>query len=94
MENKINLNIAFYAREDWERLLSISIDKNKLENSWEKWYENYRKAKIEFLAQVIITYDVRVSLDELIEFCKQRNLKIDGAARSRFVAGKKVNYGL
>ena len=93
MKKQIKLKAAFYAKNDWERLLLISDDRDKLEDTWEKWYANYLKAKKDFLNSGIVLNEVRVNIDELIQFCKKNNLKIDGAARSMFAQQKEDNYG-
>lgn len=84
----ILVGIAVYRKEDWQRLLEISADKDKLEDTWKDWKHEYNKIKKNFKKMGIKSVDIVVDIDELISYCKKSGLRIDADARSRFAADK------
>jgi hypothetical protein len=82
------LGVAWYRPEQWDRLLEISSDRGDLEDTYSEWveaasmaFENARKAGINVIK-------VEVDAEELVEWCRSRNLPLNGNSRSRFAAEK------
>lgn len=84
----LNVNIGYYKKEDWNRYKEIMEDKGKLHDSWYAWNMDFKKAKKKLRKQGIRVNEVIVNLDELVKFCKEKELIIDGKARSMFVQQK------
>ena len=82
------VNIAYYEKKDYDRFLSIIDDRENAHDTWEEWFLGFLKAKEGLASQGIYAKDVTVDLDELIKYCADRKIKINGAARSEFVMGK------
>ena len=82
------IGFAWYRPEDWQRLLDISDDRDKMENTYEEWLdqaeESFRKARDAGI-DVIKIY---INLDELTAWCAENNLEINSYSRSNFVTHK------
>jgi hypothetical protein len=86
-----SINLAYYNKKDWKRFLEIIDDREQQHDKWEDWHKDYLKAKNGLLEKGFIVNDFQVDLDELIKYCKTFGLKIDGKARSRYVAKGGLN---
>lgn len=84
----IELKMAFYRKEDWNRFLDSVDDKDNMYETWKEWHESYLKGKRMFIEKGFKVYDVEVDINELIEYCKLRGIKNDSKARSEFVSNK------
>ncbi len=77
--------MAYYREQDYSRLLSIVSDREKMHNSWHEWHQEFLSVKRRLSQSGLIVQEYEVDLDELIRFCFQKGLPIDGNARSQFV---------
>lgn len=82
------LNIAYYKKEDWDKFLDMVDDRENLHDNWEEWHKTFLKTKKDLEAEGLFLKVVEVDLEELRIYCHMRSIKIDGNARSRFVAKK------
>jgi hypothetical protein len=80
------INLAYINKNDWKRFLEIIDDRDQHHDNWEDWHKDYLKAKDKLTKKGFSVNDFHVDLDELINYCKKLQLKIDGNARSRFVS--------
>ena len=79
-------NLAYIRKVDWTRFLEIIDDPEKQHEKWEDWHKEYLKLKNSLIIEGFSVNDFEVNLDELINYCKRKKIKIDGKARSRFAA--------
>lgn len=79
------LKIAYYKKEDWNRLLLIIDDKESMHDSWNEWHLAYSKTKNELIAKGFQVVDVEINLDELVNYCEAKGAKNTGKTRSQFV---------
>ena len=86
METK--LGVAWYRKEQWERLRSVSSDRDGLETAFEEWEESAKRKFNELRIAGNAVEKVDVDVEELVTWCKGRGMEIDGKARSHFVADK------
>lgn len=82
------INLAYYERKDWDYFLSIIPDREKMHESWDDWYQSYNKLKIFLISQGLQVRDITVNIQELKKYCWERNIPMDGKARSQFVQEK------
>jgi hypothetical protein len=82
------VNIAYYEKKDWEYFLSIISDKENMHDSWDDWYKDFIKLKTNLVSNGFLVRDITININELIEYCNERNIKIDGKARSQYVQTK------
>ena len=81
-------NMAFINKKDWDYFLSIISDREKMPESWDDWYKNYMKLKLELVSHGFQVRDITIDFRDLINYCDERNIKIDGKARAQYVQSK------
>jgi hypothetical protein len=82
----MQLGIAWYSREVWERLHEIADDRDKLDDTHEDWERQVLKT---FHGLEAIGRQVRkvpINIEALIAWCRERKCHIDMAARSEYVS--------
>lgn len=84
----IEIKLAYYQKKDWKRFIKIIDDRENLHDTWYDWHKAFEITKRNFINQGFGVIDIVVNLDELIEYCKLRGIKINGKARSQFVQAK------
>jgi hypothetical protein len=84
----MEINIAYYRRKDWKKLLELIADRESMHDTWNEWNKSYLKTKLEFTNNGFIVNDIIVDLRELKKYCSTRDMKIDGKARSQFVSNR------
>jgi len=82
----MEVNLGYYRKKDWKKLLRMIDDRANMHNSWAEWYKSYLKAKDGLISQGLAVNDLVVDLNELRQYCSNRGLKIDGKARSQFIS--------
>lgn len=83
-----HVNLAYYRERDWDRLLSIVYDRESMHNTWHEWHQSFNKTKKELKLTGLTVNEFEVNLDELIKYCFENGMLIDGKARSQFVANR------
>lgn len=79
------VGIGWYKKEQWEELRRVSVDKEKLEETWEQWAQNAERTMIHLMQQGHHVEKVTVEVPALLAWCRERNRPCDGAARATFV---------
>jgi hypothetical protein len=80
--------IAWYSQDQWELLRQVVTDPWNLENTYEEWLSHAEKALQDYTKPGTKTRRVRIDVEELVGWCKSKNLSVDGESRSRFTAEK------
>ncbi|MEW6350614.1 MAG: hypothetical protein AB1646_16250 [Thermodesulfobacteriota bacterium] len=80
--------VAWYRPEQWHRLLEVSADRHELEDTWAEWYANATKFVLRMRSLGVKLLPFHVDVEELVRWCKERGLPIDGGSRSELVAQK------
>jgi len=82
------IGVAWYRREQWDRLLEISSDRDELEDTYDEWQamaeENLRK----LVQHGYALRKVDIDVEELLSWCNSQNRSVDGDARSEFTVVK------
>ena len=84
------VNLAYYEKKDWGYLLSIIDDREIMPEEWDDWFKQYTKLKAQLIAKGFFVREITINVSELIEYCNERKIKINGEARARFVQLKQV----
>ncbi|MFB6264696.1 MAG: hypothetical protein ABEL76_13890 [Bradymonadaceae bacterium] len=87
-ETEVVTGIAWYDKEDYERLRRISADSQELSDTWEEWREGARETMRKLVASGRRVEKVPIDLDELQAWCAKNLRPVDGEARSEFAAEK------
>ena len=85
------LGIAWYRADQWQRFRAIAADKDALHDTYTEWETAATEKLRELRALGIAAQPVLIDVDELVRWCHDHDLAIDGAARSQFVAEKVRN---
>jgi hypothetical protein len=81
----LEIKMAYYRKEDWERFISIIDDKESVHSSWYEWHEEFNKSKQDFEKIGFTVHKTILDLDKLIDYCKKLKLKNTGKTRSQFI---------
>ena len=83
-----HIGVAWYRREQWDRLLEISSDRDELEDTYDEW-QAMAEANLRKLAQHgYVLHKVDIDVEELLRWCNSQNRSVDGGARSEFTVIK------
>ena len=84
----INLAIAWYRATQWSLLKSVVADPDVIEDTYLEWLEvaEARVAELEELG--LEANKVDVDVEEMVAWCKTRDMPLDGRARAQFVGVK------
>ena len=82
----VNLAVAWYKPEQWSRLLEISADSDELETTHAEWLSLAEKALKNLTTQGLGVAKIEVDVEDLLSWCRERDLPINGENRSRYAA--------
>ena len=80
--------VSEYPKEDYLEIYKHSVDKDQMEETWEAWKENKDQKVKEMKTDGRNTIDVIVYAEELIRYCRENGLELNGEARAQFVSVK------
>ena len=78
--------IAWYKPNQWQRLREIAEDRDELEATHEEWEILAEKALKDFAAKGLPVTKITVDTEELLPWCNERGLKVNGKSRSQYAA--------
>ena len=87
-DSEYRIAYAWYRREQWALLRGASVDSDCLEEFYDDWLPFAEKSFKQRKADGLDIHKVDVDVEELIEWCREKNLPLDGAARASFAATK------
>jgi hypothetical protein len=82
------VGVAWYEPDQWQQLLAVSVDRDKLEETYAEWVQDAEKVIKELRRQGVQVVKVRVKIDELVAWCQRQNISVNGEARSQYAAYK------
>lgn len=80
--------VAWYSPEDWHRLREVAADPEVLETTYEEWVATANSTLREIRDAGLSAEKVQVDIDELISWCEEQGLALDGRARAHYAAEK------
>jgi hypothetical protein len=83
---KSRVGIAWYFAEEWQSLRDSAADRDVLETTYEEWVQVFEKGLRDLAAAGVAAERVEVRVADLRTWCLKHNRRLDGAARSEFVA--------
>ncbi len=87
-KEKVVTGVAWYRPEQWKLLREVSADVEDLEETHSEWMAAANKALRILREEGASFVKVDVDVEELLNWCREKGVKIDGAARSEFVLYK------
>lgn len=85
-KENINTGIVWYTEVDREKMKKISVDSERLENSFQEWEEMALKTLTDMKVAGIIGEKVFIKAEEFLIWCKIYSLPIDASSRSKYVS--------
>lgn len=82
--NNIIVRVATYSKAEYLELLALSDDRDQMDATWEEWTKSKNKTVKNLRKQGLRVEEVEVRLTELVLFCRERGLKINGKSRAMF----------
>jgi hypothetical protein len=79
------VGIGWYKKEQWEELRRVSVDKERLEATWDDWAENAERTMVHLMQQGHHVEKVTVDVSDLVAWCQKKGRPCDGDARAMFV---------
>jgi len=86
LQSKFSTGIAWYSPAQWAKLRRVAADPEKLEATYEEWLTTFKRTFKELKGNGVVLTKVRVEVQQLVEWCNEQNLPINGGARARYVA--------
>src|SRR5213593_4552323 len=77
--------IAWYSSAEWQKLREVAADPDRLENTYQEWLAVLEQAWKKMVAAGIALVKVPVDVSNLTNWCRERNIPIDGKARAQYV---------
>jgi hypothetical protein len=82
----LQIGIGWYTYEQWLRLIEVSADREKLDDSFAEWERNAASAVAALQSQGHSAHKIMVDVDQLVNWCQQRGRPVDAGARAEYVA--------
>jgi hypothetical protein len=82
--------VAWFRREDYERIREIMEDSDRLPPSFDEWELLAKSRVAKAKRDGIIIKPIMVEPDTFVAFCKARKIKPNGEARAKFVVDRGV----
>ena len=82
------LGVGWYRPEQWALLLSASVDRDELESTHAEWFASSESSLVTIRKTGINPIKIDIDVEEMIDWCKEKNIPLDSAARSHFIAEK------
>jgi hypothetical protein len=79
------VGVGWYSSSQWQQLREVAADPERLEKTHEEWLLVAEQACQRMEASGIAIAKVPIDVSGLIDWCRERNLSIDGKARPQYV---------
>jgi hypothetical protein len=80
------VGVAWFDREQWHQLCQVAVDRSKLDDTFEEWEANARQALADLKSVGVNAEPFEVRVAELLQWCNERKLPVDGASRAEYVS--------
>ncbi len=86
MEYEFTTGLAWYHKEQWDKVRANSTDRANMEEKYEDWEANALAmvAKMEANGKQKV-HRVYIDVDMLLAWCSRKGIPVDGYARSQYV---------
>ena len=82
------MGVAWYKRDQWDRLLEISSDRAELEDTYDEWKAMAEENLGNLAQHGYKLCKVEIDVEELLIWCNSQNRAVDGGARTEFTVMK------
>ncbi len=85
-QHRYVLRVAWFNEEQWQLLCTLVPDRAELDDTYEQWQQSARRAVREIETSGHTVERVSVDVLALFQWCRERNLPLNGSARAEYVA--------
>ena len=78
--------VAWYRREQWQRLRDVSEDVDNLEETYDAWLETAERMLREGIPADVPVEKFDVDVEEVLAWCNVKGLPMNAASRAQFVS--------
>ena len=78
--------VMFVGREDYPELLSICDDPNDLPQNYDLFLKRIDEMDLALKESGMALVKVNIKPNEFLEWCRKKNLRVDGRARAEYAA--------
>jgi hypothetical protein len=86
LSNDAQIGLAWYSREDWERLRAIADDREQLDDSFEEWERGALQAIRDLASVGRQVLKMPIDVEAYVTWCRERGCRLDSASRAEFVS--------
>ena len=87
-ENTAKVGLAWFRREQWDRLLEVSDDRDDLEETFDEWVQVAKQRCDELRSSGYDVKKVDVDMEELVSWCLAQGTPVNAKARAEFALKK------
>ncbi|HMD98500.1 MAG TPA: hypothetical protein VKM93_14345 [Terriglobia bacterium] len=87
------VGVGCYRWEQWERLLEISTDRDRLEDTHEEWLKNATRVFDRLKRQGVPVIKTDIDVEDLLAWCAKNGLAVNGESRAKYVVEKTSHGG-
>ncbi len=80
--------VAWFSREQWALLKKVATDKIGLHDTYDEWIVEVNSVIVQLEQTGAECKKVPINIVELVDWCNEQKIPIDGQARSQFAAKK------
>ena len=85
-QSQIVTGVAWYRREQWERLREVSEDVDNLEETYDAWLQTAERMIRDGIPKDVIVEKIDIDVEEVLAWCNVQRLPMNAASRARFVS--------
>jgi hypothetical protein len=78
--------LAWYDRNQWERLKQVAADADQLDDTYEEWLANAKRFRGDLVLRGLQVVKIDIDVDELSTWCATHRMPNTSEARSQFAA--------
>jgi len=87
------VGVGWYRPEQWQRLLEISSDRDRLEGTHEEWLESARRVFNRLKREGLPVVKMEVDVEDMLAWCSKNGLAVNGESRAKYVTEKTSRGG-
>ena len=85
-QERMVVGIAWFDREQWQRLTEVVEDRSELDDTFEQWESSALQALRNLEHQGQRVEKVFINVNALHSWCKERALPVNGKSRAQYVS--------
>ena len=85
-KRQIVTGVAWYRREQWERLREVSEDVDNLDETYDAWLETAERMIRDGIPADVHVEKIDIDVEEVLAWCNVKGLPMNASSRSQFVS--------